>query len=121
MSDLKDAHGRGGMGAVMGSKNLKAITVRGTQMPETADPDTIKEKARWFAKNLRDIPIFNRGFSDFGTGATMEAFNEVGNLPSYNFDGGFFAETDQISPKADGEFDPDRDGRVCGVCRALQA
>ena len=100
MSDLKDAHGRGGMGAVMGSKNLKAITVRGTQMPETADPDTIKQMARWFAKNLQDIPIFNKGYSAFGTGATMEAFNEVGNLPSYNFDGGFFAETDQISPKA---------------------
>ena len=98
--DLKDSFGRGGAGAVMGSKNLKAIAVRGKEMPDVAKPDRVKEMAKWFAQNLRDIPIFNRGFSDLGTGGAMEAFNDVGNLPSYNFDGGFFAETDKISPLA---------------------
>ncbi len=98
--DLKDAFGRGGPGAVMGAKNLKAIAVRGKAMPEVANPDKIKDMAKWFAQNLRDIPIFNKGFSDLGTGAAMEMFNEIGNLPSYNFDGGFFADTDKISPLA---------------------
>ena len=98
--DLKDAYGRGGMGAVMGSKNLKAIAVRGRQIPETADPEKIKEMGKWMGKNLRDIPIFNPGFSDYGTGATMEAYDEVDILPSYNFGGGSFADTDKISPVA---------------------
>jgi aldehyde:ferredoxin oxidoreductase len=65
--DLKDAYGRGGIGAVMGSKNLKAIAVRGKQMPEVVDSDKITQMGKWFSQNLRDIPIFNQGFSDHGT------------------------------------------------------
>ena len=99
MNDLKDAHGRGGMGAVMGSKNLKAIAVRGRNLPEMADPDRIREMGQWLARNLFDIKTFNRGFSDYGTGAAMEAFNEVGNLPTNNFAEGYFDGTAKISPK----------------------
>ena len=100
MNDLKDAHGRGGLGAVLGSKKLKAIAVRGTRPPEVAHPDRIKELSRWFGANFYELKNFGKGFTDLGTGSAMEMFNEVGNLPSYNFADGYFDDTDKISPKA---------------------
>ena len=100
MNDLKDAAGRGGMGAVMGSKNLKAIAVRGGKLPEMADPDKIREMAQWMGRNFYEgAKLANKGFSDFGTGAAMEAFNEVGNVPTNNFAEGYFANISKISPK----------------------
>ena len=99
MNDLKDAAGRGGMGAVMGSKNLKAIAVRGGKLPEMADPDKIREMAQWMGRNFYDgAKLANKGFSDFGTGAAMEAFNEAGNVPTNNFAEGYFDTISKISP-----------------------
>jgi aldehyde:ferredoxin oxidoreductase len=100
MNDLKDAHGRGGLGAVMGSKKLKAIAVRGTKAPEVAQPERIKEFVKWFGANFYEFKTFGKGFTDLGTGAAMEMFNETGNLPSYNFAEGYFDATPEISPKA---------------------
>lgn len=97
MSDLKDAFGRGGLGAVMGSKNLKAVVVRGTQAPEVADPETIQQMAREMGRNFRDFKLFNPGFSDIGTGFDMDAYNEIGNLPTLNFAEGYFDNTEKIS------------------------
>ena len=99
MNDLKDAHGRGGMGAVMGSKNLKAVAARGRRAPELADPDRIRELAQWMGRNFYDVKLAVKGFSDFGTGAAMEAFNEIGNLPTNNFAEGYFDGTERISPR----------------------
>ena len=100
MNDLKDAHGRGGLGAVMGSKKLKAIAVRGVKQPEVAQPEQIKEFAKWFGQNYYEFKTFAKGFTDLGTGSAMEMFNETGNLPSFNFREGFFDGTPEISPKA---------------------
>jgi aldehyde:ferredoxin oxidoreductase len=81
-----DAAGRGGTGAVMGSKNLKAVAVRGNRMPATADSDGVKKIRQWLNENMELV----KGFSDFGTGAAVPSFEQMGNLPIRNFrDGGF--------------------------------
>jgi len=54
MSGLKDAAGRSGMGAVMGSKKLKAVVARGTKGLKAADPETIRAMARRAAKEVND-------------------------------------------------------------------
>jgi aldehyde:ferredoxin oxidoreductase len=93
MNDLKDAAGRGGMGAVMGSKNLKAIGVRGHKAPVVADPEKIKE-LRQFILNNR--PMW-ANFAELGTGGGMAAFVAAGNVPVRNFRDGLFPEVVDIS------------------------
>ena len=56
VNDLKHYNGRTGMGAVMGSKNLKALAVRGNGKVELDDPDTVKRYARWFAQSYKENP-----------------------------------------------------------------
>jgi len=95
MNDLKDAAGRTGLGAVMGSKNLKAIAVRGTGRITPADPETIQRLAKWFASKVEELAY---GWHTLGTGAAMPTFELTGNLPVRNFrDGGFPVE--KISPE----------------------
>ncbi len=97
LNDLKSAHGRAGMGAVMGSKKLKAIAVRGHKAPDVADPEAIRKLAKWVTANVNTLA---RGFHEFGTGAAMKAYAASGNLPIRNFQGGDFPEVDSISAVA---------------------
>jgi aldehyde:ferredoxin oxidoreductase len=84
MTSLYDALGRGGLGAVMGSKKLKAIAVRGHKNPEIANPDYVKE----LRTELNSHP---HHLSEYGTGG-MEVmmFEKNGNLPVRNFRDGLF-------------------------------
>ncbi len=93
MNDLKDAVGRGGLGAVMGSKNLKAIGVRGHKAPKVADPERIKELRQWILNNR---PLW-ANFNEVGTGGAMEAYVATGNIPVRNFMDGEFPEIVNIS------------------------
>jgi aldehyde:ferredoxin oxidoreductase len=81
MHGLFDAAGRGGMGAVMGSKNLKAVAVRGDNMPPAADNAGVKKMVDWLKENKE----LYKPFSDYGTGSPMARFEELGNLPIRNF------------------------------------
>jgi len=65
-SDLNHYHGRTGLGAVMGSKNLKAIAVRGTKKPEFADKEKIVQLAQYFKENYR-YNADNKAHSIYGT------------------------------------------------------
>ena len=65
INDLKEAAGRGGTGAMMGSKNLKAIAVHGTQAPEAANPEVFTEMQRFFKENAK----MYESNSTYGTGA----------------------------------------------------
>lgn len=86
MHGLFDAAGRGGTGAVMGSKNLKAVAVQGDTMPAVADSSGVKGLNAWLKENLDLV----KGFADLGTGGPMPRFEKVGNLPVRNFrDSGF--------------------------------
>ncbi|MDZ4230524.1 MAG: aldehyde ferredoxin oxidoreductase N-terminal domain-containing protein [Dehalococcoidales bacterium] len=93
INDLHDAAGRGGVGAVMGSKNLKAVAVRGHQMPALADPAYLKEMRGWLLENKE----LWASFHEVGTGAGMNSGEATGNLPVRNFRDGTFPEVNRIS------------------------
>lgn len=95
MHGLYDAAGRGGLGAVMGSKNLKAVAVRGNNLPPVRNSNGVKELSAWLRENMDQL----QGFRDFGTGGQMERFEEAGNVPIHNFAGGPFPEISNISPR----------------------
>ena len=97
MNDLDAAAGRTGMGAVMGSKKLKAIAVRGHQRVSIADATTFKEIAKWIADNT---PITNKGMHDFGTARVVAALNPVGGLPTLNFKLGSIEGANKIDGQA---------------------
>ena len=93
MHGLFDAAGRGGLGAVMGSKNLKAIAVRGHQAPQIAEPERLKELRQWLLANMQLVHVFH----EFGTGAPMEKWESTGNLPVRNFRDASFPGVKKIS------------------------
>ena len=94
--DINHIAGRTGMGAVMGSKKLKAIAVRGRTVPSMANPGVIHDLSRWMAKNFKEKCEFWK----YGTGVNVEAYNLIGNLPISNYRDGFFNGTEKISAKA---------------------
>jgi len=94
-NDISHFAGRTGLGAVMGSKKLKGIAVRGTTPPEVADKAKILELARWMGKNFREKAS---NVHRIGTGSKMENYENSGNLPIRNFQGGKFPEVARISP-----------------------
>jgi aldehyde:ferredoxin oxidoreductase len=97
MNDLKDAAGRTGMGAVMGSKNLKAVAARGTQKRlETAEPEKLRELARWLTANMEELAS---SMHNYGTGSDMEGLVASGNLPTRNFRDGNFENPDALDAR----------------------
>jgi aldehyde:ferredoxin oxidoreductase len=81
------SHGRGGGGAVMGSKKIKYITIDDTGGPgfTIADPEKFKQQARIFAKALLDHPVSGQGLPTYGTNVLINILNEAGGLPTKNF------------------------------------
>ncbi|MEE9399031.1 MAG: aldehyde ferredoxin oxidoreductase family protein, partial [Dehalococcoidales bacterium] len=96
INDLHSAAGRGGMGAVMGSKNLKAIAVRGHSKPLVAKPEELKKLSQW----LLDNQLLWANFHKFGTGSMMSADLASGNIPVRNFLSSEFPEISQIGAEA---------------------
>jgi aldehyde:ferredoxin oxidoreductase len=96
MHGLYDVAGRGGMGAVMGSKNLKAVAVRGNTMPPVKNAEGVKTVVGWLKENMRLV----KAYREFGTGRPMGRFEQLGNLPIRNFRDGGFPAVDQISAQA---------------------
>jgi len=93
---LKHTNGRGGMGAVMGSKNLKAIAVRGSRPVPFKDKDALKQMIKWYADHFMDHPI-ERVLHDGGTiGWDVTELDEAGILPTLNFRSGSFEKAEDI-------------------------
>lgn len=91
------SHGRGGLGAVMGSKRIKFISVEPTdQKVAIANPDAFKAANRTFAKALVDNPI-SKALGQYGTNVLVNIINESGGLPTKNFTQGQFAGHEAIS------------------------
>ncbi len=88
------ANGRTGMGAVMGSKNLKAVVVRGTHKPTVADKAALSELARWGATHFPESDV--AGLGKYGTAETTGAQQRAGGLPTYNFTSGVFDRWEAI-------------------------
>lgn len=99
ITDLRNAAGRGGLGAVMGSKNLKCVAVKGATVPQPAEPEKLRDLARWM--NLNYMKHGNgAAFHDLGTGAGMVAGNAIGNLPVRNWSDGQFDDVAMITAEA---------------------
>lgn len=112
MNDYFHACGRGGLGAVMGSKNLKAIVVKGTQKPAIDDEERF-DKARSEASGL--IKAMSIGLSTYGTSAALNLMNYLKILPCANFRKNEFIDASRVS----GEFikeNYDIKGHACYNC-----
>ena len=97
VNDLDAFAGRTGMGAVMGSKNLKAVACRGHLRPRVADPQAVATIARWIRDNT---PAANRAMKDYGTASVVMSLNRQGGLPTRNFQMGSFDRAVKISGQA---------------------
>ncbi|HHY36721.1 MAG TPA: aldehyde ferredoxin oxidoreductase family protein [Firmicutes bacterium] len=98
MNDKNRAAGRTGMGTVMGSKNLKAIVVRGTKSVAVAEPEKFKEVCTDARRKLKEHPVTGEGLRAYGTGVLVNILNQMGALPTRNWrDGGVFEHAEDIS------------------------
>jgi len=84
MNDGERALARGGPGAVMGSKNLKAIVVEGTERPEIVDRQQFKFMLYEARKLLAASPLTSQALPEFGTAVMLNIVNNIGALPTRN-------------------------------------
>ena len=110
--------GRGGLGAVMGSKGLKAIVI---DCPKTfdapvADPERFKAAAKKFAKILLDHPVCGQGLPAYGTNVLMNIINEAGTIPTRNFRFGRFDKAAEVSGEKLAEVATARGGKATHAC-----
>ena len=101
MNDKHRAAGRGGLGAVMGSKKLKAVAVRGSNAGTIANPDKFFAAIEDARAKLKAHPVGGTGLAAFGTGVLVNIINESGSLPTRNWrDGAYFPEADATGGEA---------------------
>jgi aldehyde:ferredoxin oxidoreductase len=100
MNDKERALARGGPGAVMGSKNLKAIVVEGKEKNRAADQDQFKFMLYETGKLLKASPLTSQALPEFGTAVVMNVINEIGALPTRNYQQSQFEGADKISGEA---------------------
>lgn len=91
------SHGRGGMGAVMGSKNLKGMVARGRQKVETASPDAFKTLTRQWVKMLKAHPATGDLVPKYGTAGFLSVLSKKNALPTRNFSAGSYENAHDIS------------------------
>lgn len=97
IQDLRHANGRSGMGAVFGSKNLKAVAARGKDTLDFYDPEKLKELSSFFIKNMKSHPVCQI-LKEAGTlGWDMEDLDADGVLPTKNFKGGSFDKVEKVT------------------------
>ena len=100
INDKHRAAGRTGVGAVMGSKNLKAIAVRGTGKPPVANPEKLREVVEKIVKKIKENPITGKSLPTFGTAVLVNIINEAGIYPTRNFQTGVFPTASKTSGEA---------------------
>ena len=100
VNDLHRAAGRSGVGAVMGSKNLKAIAVRGTRGVTVKDPERFIAATIEHKKVLADNAVTGQGLPKYGTQVLMNVINEIGAMPTRNFKDVQFEGAHKISAEA---------------------
>ncbi len=100
MNDGERALARGGPGAVMGSKNLKAVVVEGDARPGIADREQFKFVQYESRKMLTASPLTSQALPEFGTAVLMNVVNYFGALPTRNFRQSQFEGADRISGEA---------------------
>ena len=97
MNDLTHAAGRGGLGAIMGAKNLKAIVVKGTKKQNIADVGKYKEAMMEMVRLLDASPPINKGLRIFGTAMLYDIVNYLDVMPTDNFNRVHYDGGDKLS------------------------
>jgi aldehyde:ferredoxin oxidoreductase len=97
MNDKYRAAGRSGVGAVMGSKNLKAIFVKGTGKLDSADPEKADEVFKSVQKKIKENAVTSTGLPTYGTAVLVNIINESGIYPTNNFQKAYFETADKVS------------------------
>ena len=112
------SHGRGGMGAVMGSKKIKVITVDAADYKEATivDKDKFKAANKVFAKSLTEHPVSGQALTGFGTNVLVNILSEAGGLPTRNFREGSFEFANDISGETMAENIKKRNGKIAHGC-----
>jgi len=116
------AAGRGGLGAVMGSKGLKAMIVDlgGKTPAELADPEAFRNASKAYAKAVRDDEFSGQILPELGTAALVEPINAAGAFPTRNARVGQFEGVEKISGEAMAELIKSRGGQTthkgCSQC-----
>ncbi len=118
VNDLHRAAGRSGVGTVMGSKNLKAVAVRGTQgAGQIKDPKAFMAATKAAKNVLADNPVTGQGLPKYGTQVLMNVINEMGAMPTRNHRDVQFEDARKISGEAMHEKRP-TDGKTHLVTNA---
>jgi len=110
--------GRGGLGAVMGSKGVKVIVLDDTGMSHRVPKDVEKFRAanKAFVDGLRKHPVTGEGLPAFGTNILANVINEAGAYPTHNFLWGRFVGTSKISGETEAELEKARGGNPTHGC-----
>lgn len=112
------AAGRGGLGAVMGSKGVKAIVVddSGSGKVPVANPEAFKAANKRWVEMLRGHPVTGQGLPTYGTAVLINIINEAGALPTKNFRSGRFEYAQDISGERIAELIEKRGGKTKEGC-----
>jgi len=97
MNDEYRAAGRGGLGAVMGSKRLKAIVVSGDKKVPVAKPKEFESVAKRCLDAIKNNPVTGEGLPTYGTSVLINAINGAGALPYKNWQTGVNPDAERIS------------------------
>ncbi|MGD9353648.1 MAG: aldehyde ferredoxin oxidoreductase C-terminal domain-containing protein, partial [Desulfobacterales bacterium] len=105
--------GRGGVGAVMGSKGVKVIVLddAGMKMRPPKDPNKFKEANQAWVAGLRKHPVTGEGLPAYGTNVLTNVINEAGAYPTKNFMWGRFDGCSKISGETQAETETARGGK----------
>lgn len=113
------AAGRGGMGAVLGSKAIKAVVIVDTgEAPPIVDKDAFKAASKRWVEIIKGHPVTAEGLPGFGTAVLVNVINEAGALPTKNFREGRFEFAKDISGERMVEIIKERGGKVKEGCHA---
>lgn len=98
MNDGDRAAGRSGVGAVMGSKNLKAIVVKSSATKvEPNNPDMLKEVFKESMQLIKENGVTSSGLPTYGTAVLVNIVNNIGSFPTRNWQGSYEPKGDMIS------------------------
>jgi aldehyde:ferredoxin oxidoreductase len=110
--------GRGGVGAVMGSKGVKVIVLddTGMKMRPPRDPEKFKDANKRFVEGLRKHPVTGQALPAYGTNVLTNILSEAGGYPTYNFKEGRYVDAHKISGETQAETETARGGLATHGC-----
>ena len=97
INDKNRAAGRGGVGAVFGSKKLKAVVVSGSKKAKVADEEELRKVVQECVEVIKKNPVTKDALPRYGTSVLVNVINELGMFPTRNFQDGYFEDADAFS------------------------